>query len=314
MPTSLFLNPLRRLATAAGLLATEMGRTGRHSFRAPSWGSPMLNPRAHFVVASLVAIVAGGAFSAHAEVYDYATTTGYAALTSGTTASATLQGNAVTINTGTRGGGITLGTAKQITFAGETPLTNLSNPEWIAGTRSFFDITYHRSTTPDSSVAMEILFSQPLPALSYLVFVDFDAREVLNIKAYDQSSNLIANGALTFSRQNGNTADGALLAYPTWNTLGGYTGSFVTGTFATTPEPVVSLQTSVGISRLEYEFDMKPTGSVTRNDVQFNFAVPVPEPSSLALAALGSLGGLVCLRGRRRQGISRVSRPAGPRG
>jgi hypothetical protein len=301
VPTSLFLNPLRRLATAAGLLATEMGRTGRHSFRAPSWGSPMLNPRAHFVVASLVAIVAGGAFSAHAEAYDYATTTGYAALTSGTTASATLQGNAVTINTGTRGGGITLGTAKQITFAGETPLTNLSNPEWIAGTRSFFDVTYHRSTTPDSSVAMEILFSQPLPALSYLVFVDFDAREVLNIKAYDQSSNLIANGVLTFSRQNGNTADGALLAYPTWNTLGGYTGSLVTGTFATTPEPVVSLQTSVGISRLEYEFDMNPTGSVTRNDVQFNFAVSVPEPSTYAMALAGlACGGFSMWRRRKR--------------
>ena len=77
--------------------------------------------------------------------------------------------------------------------------------------------------------------SQPLQASSYLVFVDSDVREVLNIKAYDQSSNLIANGVLTFSRQNGNTADGALLTYPTWNTLGGYTGSFVTGTFASTP-------------------------------------------------------------------------------
>ncbi len=77
--------------------------------------------------------------------------------------------------------------------------------------------------------------SQPLQASSYLVFVDFDVREVLNIKTYDQSSNLIANGVLTFSRQNGNTADGALLTYPTWNTLGGYTGSFVTGTFASTP-------------------------------------------------------------------------------
>lgn len=179
-----------------------------------------------------------------------ATTTGYAALATGTTASATLQGNAVTISTGTRGGGIRLGTARQITFAGESPLTSLSNPDWIAGTRSFFDVTYHRTTTPDSSVAMEILFSQPLPASSYLVFVDFDAREVLNIKAYDQSGNLIASGALTFSRQYGNTADGALLTCPTWNTLAGYTGSLVTGTFATTPEAVFSLRTTVGISRL----------------------------------------------------------------
>lgn len=273
-----------------------------------------MNPRVHFLFASLAAIVAGGALSAHAAVYDYATTTGYAALTSGTTASATLQGNAVTINTGVPGGGITLGTAKQITFAGETPLTNVSNPDWIAGTRSFFEVGYQRTTTPDSSVAMEILFSQPLPASSYLVFVDFDAREVLNIRAYDQSSSLIANGVLTFSRQNGNTPDGALLTYPTWNTLGGSTGSLVTGTFATTLDPVVSLQTSVGISRLEYEFDMNPTGSVTRNDLQFNFAVPVPEPSTLALAALGGIAGLVCLRAHRRQGVSRASRPAGPRG
>lgn len=274
-----------------------------------------MNLRARFLVPCLVVIVSGGTLSARAAVYDYATTTGYSALTSGTTASATLQGNAVTINAGPRGGGITLGTAKQFTFAGETPLTNLSNPDWIAGTRRFFDVTYNRTTTPDSSVAMEILFSQPLPASSYLVFVDFDAREVLNIKAYDQSSSLIANGALTFSRQNGNTADGSQLTYPTWNALGGYTGSLVTGTFATTPEAVVSLQTSVGISRLEYEFDMNPTGSVTSNDVQFNFAAPVPEPSALALAATAGLAGSLGLRGRRRRReISRASRSAWPRG
>lgn len=260
-----------------------------------------MNLRARFLVLCLVVIVSGGALPARAAVYDYATTTGYSALTSGTTASATLQGNAVTINAGPRGGGITLGTAKQFTFAGETPLTNLSNPDWIAGTRRFFDVTYNRTTTPDSSVAMEILFSQPLPASSYLVFVDFDAREVLNIKAYDQSSSLIAKGALTFSRQNGNTADGSQLTYPTWNALGGYTGSLVTGTFATTPEAVVSLQTSVGISRLEYEFDMNPTGSVRNNDVQFNFAVLVPEPSTWAMALAGiASGGFSMWRLRKR--------------
>ena len=65
----------------------------------------------------------------------------------------------MTINAGPRGGGITLGTAKQFTFAGEEPLTNLSNPDWVSGTRSFFDVTYNRTTAPDSSVAIEILFS-----------------------------------------------------------------------------------------------------------------------------------------------------------
>lgn len=47
-------------------------------------------------------------------------------------------------------------------------------------------LAYNHTITPDSSVALEILFAQPLPASSYLVFVDFDAREVLTIKAYDQ--------------------------------------------------------------------------------------------------------------------------------
>ena len=230
-------------------------------------------------------------------------------------ATVSLQGNAVTIATSNKGAGITLGAVKQFTFAGEQPLTNLSNPDWVAGTRSFFDVSYNRTTAPDSTVDFDIQFSQPLPVASYLVFVDFDAREVLNIKAYDQSSNLIANGALTFSRQNGNTADGSQLTYPTWNALGGYTGSLVTGTFATTPEAVVSLQTSVGISRLEYEFDMNPTGSVTSNDVQFNFAAPVPEPSALALAATAGLAGALGLRGRRRRReISGAPRSGGPRG
>jgi hypothetical protein len=256
--------------------------------------------RAHLSRVALAgAVVAASGLTTRAAVYDYATTSGYPALATGTTAAATLQGNPVTINvTSTVGGGVTLGTVKQFTFAGEPPVTNLSNPDWVAGTRSVFDVTYNRTTTPDSTVAMEILFSQPLPASSYLVFVDFDAREVLNIKAYDQSNSLIANGALAFTRQNGNTTNGASLAYPTWDTLAGYTGSLVTGTFATTPEAVVSLQTSVGISRLEYEFDMNPTGSITSNDVQFNFAV-VPEPSTLAIVAAAGLGFAVTA-GRRR--------------
>jgi hypothetical protein len=255
------------------------------------------------IVALVGVIVAARCLTTNAAVYDYATTSGYSALATGTTASATLQGNPVTINvTSTVGGGVTLGTVKQFTFAGEPPVTNLSNPDWVAGTRSFYDVTYNRTVTPDSTVAMEILFSQPLPASSYLVFVDFDAREVLNIKAYDQSNSLIGNGALAFTRQNGNTADGSTLAYPTWDTLGGYTGSLITGTFATTPEAVVSLQTSVGISRLEYEFVMNPTGSITSNDVQFNFAVPVPEPSTYCMALAGlACGGYVVVRRRKKQ-------------
>lgn len=245
-------------------------------FRRPSKSIP--------VVAAVIALA--GLQSGRATTYDYATTAGYAALTTGSSATVSLQGNAVTINSSNQGAGVTLGTVKQFTFAGEPPVTNLSNPAWLAGTHSFFDVTYNRTTAPDSTVNLDIQFSQPLPASSYLVFVDFDAREVLNIKAYDAGSNLIPFAGLTFSRQNGNTPDGSTLAYPTWNSLANYTGSLETGTFDTKPEAVVSLLTSVPISRLEYEFTMNPTGSVTSNDVQFNFAA-VPEPATLALAATG---------------------------
>lgn len=233
-------------------------------------------------------MVLAGLEDGRATTYDYATTAGSTALATGSSATVSLQGNPVTINASNKGAGITLGTVKQFTFAGEPPVTNLSNPAWVAGTRSFFDVTYNRTTAPDSTVNLDIQFSQPLPASSYLVFVDFDAREVLNIKAYDTGStpSLIPFNALTFSRQNGNTPDGSTLAYPTWNTLTNYTGSLETGTFATTPEAVVSLLTSVPISRLEYEFTMNPTGSVTSNDVQFNFAA-VPEPATLGLVVTG---------------------------
>ena len=250
-----------------------------------------------FVSGSAAVVLLAAPDRAVALPYDYATTSGYPVLadTNVNTATASLQGNAITINVGTRGTDITLGTAKQFTFAGEDPLTNLSNPDWVAGTRSFFDVTYNRVINPPAGnnlVTFDILFSQPLAAASYLVFVDFDAREVLNIRAYDTSPTpaLIDYNAFTFSRQNGNTPDGALLAYPTWDTLAGYSGSLVTGTFDTKPEAVVSLLTSVAISRLEYEFDMNPTGSITSNDVQFNFATPVPEPSTYALLALAAAG------------------------
>jgi hypothetical protein len=232
-----------------------------------------------------------------ATTFDYATTAGYSALATGNSATVSLQGSAVTINSVNQGAGVTLGTVKQFTFAGEPPVTNLSNPAWVAGTHNFFDVTYNRTTAPDSTVDLDIQFSQPLPASSYLVFVDFDAREVLNIKAYDTgpTPSLIPFNAFTISHQNGNTPDGSLLAYPTWNSLTNYTGSLETGIFATTPEAVVSLLTSVPISRLQYEFTMNPTGSITSNDVQFNFAA-VPEPASLGLAAATCL--LIC-RGRR---------------
>lgn len=261
----------------------------------------------HLVAAALaptLALAVGGDGRVRAALYDYATTAGSTALATGTSATVSLQGNTVTIDTSNKGAGVTLGTVRQFTFAGEPPVTNLSNPDWVAGTRSFFDVSYNRTTTPDSTVDFDIQFSQPLPAASYLVFVDFDAREVLNIKAYDTAStpSLIPNGAFTFSRQNGNTPDGSALTYPTWSTLAGYSGTLVTGTFATTPEAVVSLLTSVPISRLQYEFTMNPTGAVLSNDVQFNFAVPVPEPSTaVLLVAAAGLAGLAVNRRRRRR-------------
>ncbi len=77
-----------------------------------------------------------------------------------------LQGNAVTINSSNQGAGVMLGTVKQLTFDGEPLVTNLSNPAWVAGTGSFFDVTYNRTTAPDSTVNLDIQFSQPLPASS----------------------------------------------------------------------------------------------------------------------------------------------------
>ncbi len=233
--------------------------------------------------------------------YDYATTSGYSSLATGDSASVSLQGNTVTIDAGPRGDGITLGTSRSYTFAGEDPLTNLSNPAWVAGTRGFFEVSYDSTDTPgDSTVTLDINFSQPLPAFSYLVFVDFDAREALNIRAYDTSNVplLLDYSAFTFSRQNGNTEDGALLTHPVWSELADYTGSLATGTFESNTQPVVSLLTSVAISRLEYEFEMNPTGSIQSNSVQFNFAA-VPEPSTYALLILAAAA--LAARTRRRR-------------
>jgi len=79
------------------------------------------------------------------------------------------------------------------TFA--TSVNGSSNPDWVLGTRTYFDLSVPSPGSVGSTVSYEFLFANGLDTNTQLVFIDFDALERVTIKAYDSFSNLIAFGA-----------------------------------------------------------------------------------------------------------------------
>ncbi len=67
-----------------------------------------------------------------------------------------------------------------------------TNPDWVLGTRSYFDLECNGDGDSGSIVSYEMQFAGGLATSSQLVFIDFDALEKVTIKAYDASNNLIS--------------------------------------------------------------------------------------------------------------------------
>ncbi|MFM7243837.1 MAG: PEP-CTERM sorting domain-containing protein [Planctomycetaceae bacterium] len=168
--------------------------------------------------------------------------------------------------TSTVGTGLSL-TTRTVTYSGSAPY---NNPAWITGA-----------------------FATPLQTSSYLVFTDVEFGKKITVKAHNGAS-LIPYGDLAFTKWNGNSTSGTSVN-TTWNVEAGSSGLLLSGTPFGFSNPVVTLQSAQPISSLEYTIDM---GSAT-NSLGFNFAVPVPEPATLGLAASAALGATMWLRRRR---------------
>jgi hypothetical protein len=245
-----------------------------------------------------------------ASTFDYADPANFSTLNTSTTASfsvGSIPFTATRLTSFASTNGLTLG-REAITF----PSTNPSNPPWIAGTRDMFRLRFNdtSNTTPDGSVTIQYDFSSALPVGSYLVFADFDVKELLKIQAYDSSNSLIPFASLSFARENGRDPGGASLTTPTWTSEVGYSGVLSYGNIPSFSgsDPVVTVQSSIPISRLIYESDNDPYNNVNNNDLYFNFSVPtssVPEIDPAGTCSvLALIGGALGILERRRLKVS----------
>lgn len=238
--------------------------------------------------------------------YTYAQVTGFDSLADDTPASFTFRTPAdLTITrTGALGNGLTAST-NSVTFAN-------TNPAWIAGTRAFYQLAFDEANGAGSTASYGFNFSVPLPASGYLIFVDLDVDEQVRIRAYDAGDNLIPFSSFTFVKQDGNDAGGTPADYVAWTdvTPGTYSGQLANIAYRNPGDnPVVTLQSSVPIKRLVYDFDMDPNASVFNNSIRFNFidvqqaqAQSIPTLSPWGMAVLFSLLGLSTILILRRRG------------
>ena len=174
-----------------------------------------------------------------------------------------------------------------------TPVGGQVNPDWVLGTRSYFDVECPVAGTAQSTVAYEFLHAGGLAPGTRLVFVDFDASEQVTIKAYDSANNLIP------------FADTAILLAPggdstpryqdvEWVATGGATGVFRNVFDDSETNVIASISSSASIHRLVYEFDFSQVNS-SGATIRFQLAA-VPEPST---ALLGLTGAALLFRRRR---------------
>lgn len=247
------------------------------------------------VIALVVALaLAPTAFGA---IYEYADTTGFTtgSFSSGSSKQFAFPANGGPITmtrTTTVGTGLSL-EERTVTYSGTAPY---SNPDWIAGTRSFYGIR-DSGTGVNPVITITGTFTSPLPTAGYMVFTDVEFGEQITVKAYNGGS-LIPFGDLTFTKWNGNSSSGTSVN-TTWNTGTGASGILVSGTPYGFSNPVVTLQSSQPVSSFEYTIDM---GSAT-NSLGFNFTVEVvPEPATVALAAVAGLT-TATIRIRRRRTV-----------
>ena len=173
-----------------------------------------------------------------------------------------------------------------------TPVGINSNPDWVLGTRSYFDLQAPSTGSSGSTVSYEFQYAGGLPTSAQLVFIDFDWSERVTIKAYDVSNTLIPFADTTILLSPGQDTSPRYQDI-SWATSSGATG-LLSNTFDDAESNIIaSIISTTSIHRLVYEFDFSQVDSSGATN-RFQMAAqvtPVPEatahgwgPAGMALA------------------------------
>ena len=256
-----------------------------------------------WLIRLVLAVVLSAATTASAQVtWSNPSTAGFSTLSLNTPTAFAFPGTGGMTMTRTSavGSGITTG-SDTITYAATTG--TFTNPAWVVGTRTYYDISYASGSSAPyagSTVSYETQFTGGLATTSQLVFVDFDAAEQVVIKAYDLSNNLIPFASTSVLLSAGADSTPRFEDIE-WASFAGATGR-LRNIFADSESNIVaSINSTTSLSRLVYEFDMNPDNDVSNPNIRFSFAAAVPEPSTCAMALAGlACGGYSIWRRRKR--------------
>lgn len=154
-----------------------------------------------------------------------------------------------------------------------------TNPDWVLGTRSYFELDLNSSGSSSSTVSYEFQFAGGLATTSQMVFVDFDRFEAVTVKAYDASNNLISFASTSILLSPGQESTPRYQDI-SWAASIGATGLLKNINVDSENDIVASINSSVSISRLVYEFDFTQiTGDAA---IRFSFAAEAVPGSGLA--------------------------------
>jgi hypothetical protein len=257
--------------------------------------------KASFVSLALAVVLAAATHASAEVIWSNPSTAGFSTLSLNTPTPFAFPGTGgMTMSRTTPlGSGVTTG-SDTITYAVTTG--TFTNPAWVVGTRTYYEISYASGTTAPyagSTVSYEMQFPGGLATTSQLVFVDFDASEQVIVKAYDLSNNIIpfANTSVLLSAGQDSSPRFEDIE---WASFAGATGRLRNIFDDSESNIIASINSTASIARLVYEFDMNPDNDVSNPNIRFSIAA-VPEPSTYAMALAGmACGGYSMFRRRKR--------------